>query len=64
MCFFDSLGTLLICKSIHINIKIKEPPSPAPIEILTFDFYYYLSILFKKKDYRNSTSFGRSPRNF
>ena len=45
-------------------IKIKEPPSPAPIEIVTFDFFYYLSILFKKKDYRNPTTFGRSPRIF
>ena len=44
--------------------KIKEPTSPAPIEILTFDFFYYLSILFKKKDYRNPTTFGRSPRIF
>ena len=31
-------------------IKIKEPPSPTPIEIVTFDFFYYLSILFKKKE--------------
>ena len=27
-------------------------------------FFYYLSILFKKKDYRNPTTFGRSPRIF
>ena len=56
-------------RSRHIDfsykiIKIKEPPSPTPIEILTFDFFYYLSILFKKKDYRNPTTFGRSPRIF
>ena len=34
----------------HALYKIKEPLAPTPIEIVTFDFFYYLSILFKKKE--------------
>ena len=59
----SKLGTKQYAFVIRLY-KIKEPPSPAPIETLTFDFFYYSSILFKKKDYRNPTTFGRSPRIF